>query len=157
MRLNLGSYLYPIKGWHNVDIEKWDGVDEVVDLNRLPWPWSTGAFEEVGAIDIVEHLGKLTKVEIVEELARVTSPGGRVVVRVPCASHAWALASLQHAHAFQYNSFEESYAQPWFKCVSVRVGLSDYGKRSFGLNRFWRVMCKYFHVVQVLEFELVKK
>ena len=154
MNLNLGSYRYPLPGWHNVDIEQWPGVDEIVDLNRLPWPWEDGMFYQVRAVDIVEHLGKLTKVEIIRELARVTKTGGKVIVRVPCGSHAWACASIQHAHLFQYNSFEESYAQPWFKCTRVRVGLSDYGKRSFKINRFWRTMCKYFHVVQVLEFEL---
>lgn len=156
MRLNLGSYIYPLLGWHNVDICPWDGVNEVVDLNVLPWPWEDGRFDAVRAVDIVEHLGRLTKVEIIRELARVTKYGGMVTVRVPCGSHAWACASIQHAHLFQYNSFEESYAQPWFKCVGVRVGLGDYGKRLFKVNRFWRMLCKYFHVVQVLEFDLVR-
>jgi SAM-dependent methyltransferase len=141
MKLNLGSYIYPLKDYCNVDKIAWEGVDQQVDLNKLPWPWSCDSIDEVRAVDIVEHLGKLTKVEIVEEIARVTKPGGLAVIRVPCETHAWAWSSLQHAHAFNYNSFEESYAQPWFRVEKIDIRLSDEGK-AFPLNPATRFLCK---------------
>jgi len=125
VKLNLGSYLYPLKGYHNVDIEKWDGVDEVVNLESLPWPWTDRTFEHVRAIDILEHLGGITKRKAVEELARVLIVYGTAEVRVPCMSHRIALASLQHAHSFYFNSFERSYAQPWFEVRKIYAGISD--------------------------------
>lgn len=155
MKLNLGSYQYPLAGFHNVDLLPWDGVDEIVDLNHLPWPWEDGQFEHVRAVDILEHLGKLTKVEIVGELARVTKLGGTVKVRVPCESHPWAWASIQHAHAFQYNSFEESYAQPWFSVQKTCVQFTD-GGTSYRLWLPTRLLCKYTRFVHTLEFHLFR-
>lgn len=128
MKLNLGSYLFPLEGYHNVDILAWKGVDEVADLNRLPWPWKDGTFSEVRAYDIIEHLGKLTKVEIMSELARITRPGGLVSIRVPSMYHPSSLQSLQHAHVFYLDSFERNYAQPHFELVSRSVSL-NYGGR----------------------------
>jgi len=153
MKVNLGSYKYPLPGYVNVDICRWDGVDVVADLNKLPWPFATGSVDEVRAVDILEHLGKLSKVESVGELARIVKPGGIATVRVPCSSHPWAWASLQHAHAFQYNSFERSYAQPWFDVVSAHVQFTD-GGIEFPLNRLTRTLCKYTHLIHTLKFVL---
>lgn len=150
-KLNLGSYLFPIEGYHNVDILKWKGVDEVVDLNQIPWPWKDGTFDHVRAVDIVEHLGKLTKLEIIGEIARVTRPGGTVLIRVPCENHPWAWSSLQHAHAFQYNSFE-----PSFDSEAVFVQFTD-GGRSFRLTPLTRTLCKYTRLIHTLEFHLRRK
>lgn len=155
MKLNLGCWIHPLMGYLNVDIEHWEGVDQLVDLNILPWPWKDGQFEEVRAIDIVEHIGRLTKTDIVRELARTTQRDGLVIIRVPCEKHSWAWASLQHAHSFQYNSFEESYAQPWFKVERIEVQTRD-NRRAFRLNRFFRVLCK-IGMIQTLTFYLRKK
>jgi predicted SAM-dependent methyltransferase len=154
MKLNLGSWVHPLPSYINVDIRPWFGVDVVTDLNLLPWPWKGESADEIRAVDIVEHLGKLTKVEIVEELARITKRGGLVIIRVPCEKHHWAWSSLQHAHAFNYNSFEESYAQPWFKVEKITVRFSDEGK-DFALNRLTRQLCK-IGVVFTMTFYLTK-
>ena len=154
-RLNLGSYCYPLDDYVNVDILSWTGKEEIVDLNKLPWPWETASIEEVRAFDILEHLDKLTKREIIEELARITNRGARILIRVPCVSHPWALASLQHAHAFNYNSFEESYAQKWFCARVLSAQFSDKGW-SFNWNRFLRFLCKWTRLIQSITFELVR-
>ena len=154
LRLNLGSYLHPLEGYLNVDRdENFPDVDLVWDLNLLPWPFPDQAFDEVRAVDILEHLGKLTKEEAVQELARVTKIGGQAIVRVPNVSHPWAIGSIQHAHLFAYNSFEKSYAQPWFEVKSITVGFTDQG-REYKFNRFWRTLCKYTRFIQVLRFTL---
>jgi hypothetical protein len=127
MKLNLGSYIYPLAGYLNVDVEHWHGVDQLVDLNKLPWPWEDESFTEIRAVDILEHLGKITKFEAVKELARITKGDGIVFLRVPSATHITALQSLQHAHSFYFDSFETDYAQPWFRCRRRWVTL--YGGR----------------------------
>ena len=158
MKLNLGSYKYPLKGYINVDIEPWSGVDVVCDLNELQWPFLCGEFEEVRAIDILEHLGKLTKVDVVQELARILKTGGKAIVRVPCVTHVWAFASLQHAHAFYFNSFDLSYAQPWFRVNKIYAGISD---KYFPVpyTRWTRPFLKFLsrhNAVQTITFELEK-
>lgn len=157
MKLNLGSYLYPLKDHWNVDIAKWEGVDQAFDLNKLPWPWRDRQWEHVRAIDILEHLGKLTKFQAVEELARITTIGGTVEVRVPCLHHWNALASLQHAHSFYFNSFDESYAQPWFSVQSIRAGLLG---RTFPYKagtRFILRLLSRLGIVETITFQLVRE
>lgn len=159
-KLNLGSYLNPRAGYLNADILRWDGVDQIVDLNRLPWPWKNGQFEEVIALDIIEHLGKLTKLEILDELARITTKGGKVVVRVPCVTHYNALASLQHAHAFFINSFEEGYTQPYFRVKRRTLGFTDGGRQYYyggPLARVWDFLLCHTRLVWTITFELEKK
>lgn len=151
-KLNLGSYIYPREGYVNVDIEDFPGVDIKHDLNRVPWPFPDDCFDFVRAVDIIEHLGELTKVEIVNEIARITKPAGAVHIRVPNVFHHNALASLQHAHAFFINSFEPSYAQPHFRVIGVWAILPyRFPYRElirFMLRRGW---------IETIEFTLIKK
>jgi len=157
-RLNLGCWTERIAGAWNVDIEPWCGVDELVDLNTLPWPWEDGRWDDVRAVDILEHLGKLTKTEIVSELARVSRIGATLTVRVPAASHAIALQSIQHAHVFYLDSFATDYAQPHFRCQRREV--------SFFANRItlpfvhpWRPILRLagrFGLIYCITFHLVR-
>lgn len=159
MRLNLGSWIHPKDGWVNVDIEKWEGVDVVADLNRVPWQWKTASVDEVRAIDILEHLGKLTKVEIVHELGRIVKPGGNVEIRVPNATHPIALQSIQHAHVFYLDSFEYSYAQPYFDCTRRWVSLF-YGRFEFEFKRPFRPLFRFLGrlgLLYCIRFELVRR
>jgi hypothetical protein len=151
--VNLGSQLNLVPGFVNVDCIAWTGQEVIADLNVLPWPFEDKSVKCIRAFDIIEHLGKLTKVEILQELARITAARATILLRVPCISHPWALASIQHAHAFNYNSFEQSYAQPWFKAKVVCVQLRDGGHR-FKWNRFWKFVCKWTRLVSAITFEL---
>jgi len=158
MKLNLGSYIYPLEGYVNVDIKAWMGGELIADLNKLPWPLASGQYEEVRAIDIFEHLGKLTKVEIIEEVARITRVGGRVHVRVPCATHPIALQSIQHAHVFYFDSFTRDYAQPYFECETRWVTILE-GKYRFKFQSPFRPLFRLLgrmKLIYCLEFELRK-
>jgi len=122
-KLNIGCFVNALPGYINVDIEDWPGVDFRVDLNALPWPFEDEEFDEVRAVQIIEHLGKLTKFEIVQEIARITKKGGRVRIEVPNMWNNTALACLQHAHSFNTTSFCPSYTQPWFHLERVGTGV----------------------------------
>lgn len=159
MKLNLGSYIYPMKGYWNVDVAKWDGVDQQVDLNSLPWPFRDNSCEVVRAVDIIEHLGKITKVEAVHELARITKPGGRVVVRVPCLFHPTSFQSLQHAHGFYLDSFASDYTNKEFLCVERRISFHYRGPEFrfiFPVRLLYRIAAR-LGLVETIVFELVKK
>lgn len=135
MKLNLGSWENPMDGYVNIDILPLDGVDKVCDLNKLPWPFPDESVDYVRAVFIVEHLDKLSKREIVGEIARVMKPGAEAEVVVPCAGQPLALQSLQHAHSFYLDSFEPSYAQPYFDVIERRIGMFASQKRFGGIVR----------------------
>lgn len=161
-KLNLGCYKNALPGYLNVDIRAFNGVDQIVDLQKLPWPWPDETFDHVRAVDILEHLGKITKVEAVQELARITRWRGTVLIRVPCATHRWALAALEHAHSFYFNSFDQWYDQPFFRVRRIRVGYGDTRPDHYfyiTYNRFTRPFVKLltvFGIGQCITFELEK-
>lgn len=55
MRLNLGCNQRPRKGYVNVDIVNYPGVDVVADLEKR-WPWEDGSVDEVTCADLPEHI-----------------------------------------------------------------------------------------------------
>lgn len=159
-KLNLGCHNSPLPGYLNVDLRPFVGVDEIVDLQKLPWPWPIAEFSHVRAVDILEHLGKITKHEAVRELARVTESYGTVFIRVPCATHRWALAALEHAHSFYFNSFDPWYDQPWFRVRKIQVGYGYMVPKKFfyvTYNQITRPFIKFltiFGIGQCITFDL---
>jgi len=55
VRLWLGCNQNPKPGWVNVDIEPFQGVDVVADLEK-PWPWPDNHADEIACADLPEHL-----------------------------------------------------------------------------------------------------
>lgn len=55
VRLWLGCNQRPRRGWTNVDIENYPGVDVQADLEKR-WPWEDGSVDEVGCADLPEHI-----------------------------------------------------------------------------------------------------
>ena len=60
--LNLGCGRHPIAStaeehWTNVDRLALPGVDQVVDLMEVPWPWDDGSFDEIRSRHFLEHIG----------------------------------------------------------------------------------------------------
>jgi SAM-dependent methyltransferase len=64
----------------------------------LPFPDET--FDVVGAFDVIEHCEP--EVQAVSELARVLSPGGRLLVSVPAYNWAWSDHDEQAGHYRRY-------------------------------------------------------
>ena len=104
MKLNLGSGDRPLPGFVSVDFVL--PCDLRVDLNlNAPWPWATSSIEEIVANDILEHLED--RVHTMNEAHRVLRPGGRILVKVPSASHgAGAWQDPTHRSAWTLNSFQ---------------------------------------------------
>lgn len=88
LRLNLGCGQVPRSGFLNLDRRNLPGsVDIQAEACRLPFP--DGSIEEVLAESVFEHLADPRPA--IAESARVLSPSGTLVVRVPalgtCAAH----------------------------------------------------------------------
>jgi hypothetical protein len=124
--LNLGCGLRPLAGAHNHDRTRHhDFVDTAWDLDVRPWPWADGAFAEVVAEDVLEHLGDV--VGFMDECHRLLRPGGRLRLRVPHwrAENAWL--DPTHRRGFHPRSFE----------FFTGEGL---GRQSVYTQRRWRIL-----------------
>jgi 2-polyprenyl-3-methyl-5-hydroxy-6-metoxy-1,4-benzoquinol methylase len=94
-----------------VDAVRYDGLPDSVeflaaDLDRLPLPLGDGAADVVAAVEVVEHLENPRA--FCRELARLTRPGGWVVVTTPNQLSMLSLLTLllkQRFSAFQDPSY----------------------------------------------------
>lgn len=98
MKLNLGCGRKRIEGWVNVDKHASLHPDQVVDLERFPWPWPDSSADEVLLSHVLEHLGQTPDVFIgvMKELWRVCSPGAQVHIHVPDPRHESFLGDPTH-------------------------------------------------------------
>jgi SAM-dependent methyltransferase len=97
----------PKKLWANsvaIDINPLSRADVVHDLNVFPYPLATDGFDIVIAEHVLEHLRDVIKV--MEEIHRVTRPGGIVYIEVPHFSSADFFTDPTHLHAFGTRSFD---------------------------------------------------
>ena len=80
-KLNLGAGKDIRPDYVNHDIAMIEGIDEVHDLNDIPWPWPDDRFSEIVALDVLEHLDNFFPV--MEEIYRVLKPKGVIRIKVP--------------------------------------------------------------------------
>jgi SAM-dependent methyltransferase len=84
MKLNLGSYTHHKAGFESVDCRALPGVDHVVDLNQMPWPWTTDSIDEVWTSHCLEHLSD--PLAAIHEIRRILKPGAPFTIIVPNAA-----------------------------------------------------------------------
>jgi hypothetical protein len=83
LKLDLGCGPHKKEGFTGVDVYPFDGVDQVVDLTKTPWPWKDGSVIEAHASHFLEHLTAWQRVAFCNELDRVLHPGGTCQIIVP--------------------------------------------------------------------------
>jgi len=91
----------------NVDCEDYPGVDQVVDLNQIPWPWADGEFDRVVAYDLIEHLQ--SPIDTMNEIHRVLKKGGQAEILVPSTDGRGAWQDPTHV----YNPFTKKTGSYW--------------------------------------------
>lgn len=173
MRLNLGCGTDIIPGFINLDIVKLDGVDVVHDLSKYPYPFEENTFDEIVAIDVIEHLP--STVQVIEELYRISSPNAKILVHVPYWNHRVGYGDITHLRVFDFESFDffdpstrqgkkrPYYSHARFKIEKIKytLGFSFCGfKFGFkmhhhGFGRCVKELFKYFsNTISTLEFHL---
>jgi predicted SAM-dependent methyltransferase len=98
VKLNLGCGPKRLEGWINADKAALFKPDQLVDLERFPWPWKDSSAEEVLLHHVLEHLGQTpdTFIGVMKELWRVCAPDARVRVYVPDPRHESFLGDPTH-------------------------------------------------------------
>jgi SAM-dependent methyltransferase len=88
----------------NLDVAPLPGVDVVHDLERLPWPFDDNSFEEIVLINVLEHLSDT--ISVMEELHRISRPGGLIRIRVPYWNSPDAISDPTHKRFFNEHTFD---------------------------------------------------
>jgi SAM-dependent methyltransferase len=123
--LNLGCGHDHRQGAHNVDVRESVGPDQVVDLDETPWPWPDDRFQRVTAHNVLEHLED--QLAALDELHRVTAPGGWIDVRVPHPASRGMWVDPTHEHPVVPETFEHDVA-PNFEIVDVSCSRVRFGR-----------------------------
>ena len=79
------------------------GVDVVHDVDRIPWPLPDDEFDEVRCLHVLEHVDDICGV--MDELHRITRPGGRVRIVVPYFARYSAFKDPTHRRFCTFESF----------------------------------------------------
>lgn len=96
LKLDLGCGKNKQPGFVGVDVEVFEGVDQVFDLRKTPWPWKADSVDEVYSSHFVEHLTGAERVPFFNELYRVLKVGGKATIVTPDWSHASAYGDPTH-------------------------------------------------------------
>ena len=105
--LDVGSADGPSVAWMRgghqrvaIDVDPRGLVPGDVCASALALPFRDGAFDLVGAFDVVEHCEP--EEQALGELARVLEPGGRLLLSVPAYQWAWSDHDVRAGHYRRY-------------------------------------------------------
>jgi predicted SAM-dependent methyltransferase len=102
-KLNVGCGLDIRTGWVNLDMVDYGG-NQIVDLNKYPWPFPDSHFDYIYCSHILEHMGNFNAV--VTELFRVGKPDAILEVRVPFFLSTKYYSEPDHRIPFGIRSFD---------------------------------------------------
>ncbi len=101
--VDLGCGPKKLDGWHGVDMFKYDGVDQIQDLDAESWGLESNTYSYIKAHHIIEHVANIPK--FLAEIHRVAKSGAIVEIETPHFSsidswqdptHRWHLSVLWH-------------------------------------------------------------
>lgn len=102
--LDLGCGNRKIARTIGVDKLKDSAADVICDLNHYPWPFRDNVFETVVCRHTLGHLEDV--VAAMEEIHRVTRPGGTVEILTPHFSSDNFFTDITSRHSFGYRSLD---------------------------------------------------
>jgi hypothetical protein len=131
MKLNMGCGHNRLPGYVNVDSAPACAPDQVVDLERTPWPWADNSAAEVLFNHSLEHLGGDPKVflAIMAELYRVCAPGAVVDIRVPHPRHDNFIGDPTHVRIISpqvLSLFDKALNDEWQRTGQPNTPLAHY-------------------------------
>ena len=126
--LDVGCGKYKIPGAIGIDRSSGPGVDVLYDLDEYPWPFPDSSFDRVVCRHVLAHLQNV--VRAIEELHRITCPGGLVEIVTPHFSSDNAFTDITSRWFFGYRSMDYfsanrncryRYSQKEFRLKQVRI------------------------------------
>lgn len=87
-----------------VDISPLPGVRVVCNLGKKAWPFRDSSIQNCVLFNLLEHLPDT--IQVMEELWRITKPGGLVHIQVPYYNSAGAFQDPTHVKFFTERTFD---------------------------------------------------
>lgn len=125
--LDIGCGRDKLPGALGLDMNPASHADVIHDLDRLPWPIESDAFDYVRAQDVLEHVADF--LGVMAEIHRVCRDGARVVVRMPFMSSLNFATDPTHRRAGTSATFD--YFDP-----DKALGAYAYSAARFRLEEF---------------------
>ena len=102
-KLNLGCGNDIRTNCVNVDGHPLDGVDVVVDLSKVPYPFRDNQFKDILMVSILEHLPNT--IATLEEVHRIATKNALVFLRLPYWNSYLSIVDPTHVNSFHQKSF----------------------------------------------------
>lgn len=96
LKLDIGCGINKREGFIGCDIQQFAGVDRVLDVREIPWPWDSESVDEVVCAHFVEHLTGTERIPFFNELCRVLKTGASAQIITPDWSNACAYGDPSH-------------------------------------------------------------
>ena len=142
-KLNLGCGTDIRGDCVNVDRHPLEGVEIVIDLSKVPYPFRDGQFEEVYMLSILEHLPNT--IQVLEEVHRIAKRGALVFVHVPYWNSYISIVDPTHIKSFHEKTFNffdpsklECKTRPYYSTARFRVKKIDFYTPFLGVIIKWR-------------------
>lgn len=103
LKLNLACGQKRHEDFLGIDRVPGEAVDQVVDLDAVPWPWAAGSVGEVWCSHYIEHVPDL--IGFMNELGRVLVPGGTAKLIAPYYTSMRAWQDPLHVRAISEATF----------------------------------------------------
>jgi SAM-dependent methyltransferase len=170
--LDVGCGINKYNGAVGLDRNPASRADVLADLDRFPYPFRDGVFDEVRAIHVIEHVSDV--IRSVEEFHRLLRAGGKLYIVTPhytdfssfCdPTHRWHLNTYSLRYFGEDHAGFGYYSEARFRERSVRVKLLNFWRllgfellvNSFPrFRKFWEYYLCYVIRGKVIEFELEK-
>ena len=133
--LDVGCGVNKYEGAIGLDNNPRTGADVIHDLGLVPYPFEDNEFDFVISRHVVEHVPDV--VAFVEELWRITKPGGRIKLVAPHYTNPdWATdpTHKNHLNSYSFNSFIperqvfDFYTDVKLKPISTYVSITNLWK-----------------------------
>src|SRR6185437_3024368 len=168
--LDVGCGINKYPGSIGIDRNRNTRADVIADLDQFPFPFRDGAFRELRAIHVIEHVSDV--IRTMEEFHRLLAPGGRAVIVTPhytdfssfCdPTHRWHLNSFSLRFFGDDHGGYAYYSHARFREISTRIRLLAFWRYlGFELlvnhfrwfRRFWEFYLCYLIRGKVIEWQL---
>jgi SAM-dependent methyltransferase len=83
IRLDIGCGEGKMPHWTGMDIRRLKGVDIVHDVQKFPYPLKANSCFQVLLSHLWEHIEPKYRIDVMNELWRITKPKGQVLITTP--------------------------------------------------------------------------